>query len=94
MEVSHMMKIALAVAIAAKALTTAPLVSVSHAQVGKMAQVDMQGRHFDERDPASFYKERRRGYDANSGVVPSDATIGPQDRRHGASQLKRRATKR
>ena len=89
-----MMKIALAVAIAAKALTTAPLVSVSHAQVGKMAQVDMQGRHFDERDPASFYKEGRRGYDANSGVVPSDAAIAPQDRRHRALRLKRRATKR
>ena len=89
-----MMRIALAVAIAAKVLTTAPLVSASHAQVGKMAQVDMQGRHFDERDPASFYKEGRRGYDANSGVVPSDATIGPQDRRHRALRPKRRATKR
>ena len=89
-----MMRIALAVAIAAKVLTTAPLVSASHAQVGKMAQVDMQGRHFDERDPASFYKERRRGYDAKSGVVPSDAAIGPQDRRHGAPRLKRRAAKK
>jgi hypothetical protein len=89
-----MMRIALAVAIAAKVLTTAPLVSVSHAQVGKMAQVDMQGRHFDERDPASFYKERRRGYDANSGVVRSDATIGPQGHRHGALRPKRGARKR
>jgi len=59
-----MMKVALAVAVAAALLTTAPLITPAK------AQVDMQGRHFDDRDPGAFYRERRRGYDATAGIGP------------------------
>ena len=87
------MKIAPAVTIAATVLTAAPFVTPASSQGDKMAQVDMQGRHFDERDPTAFYREHPRGYDANSGVVPSGATVSPQHHARGALQ-KRRATKR
>jgi hypothetical protein len=70
-----MMKIALAVAAAAAVLTTAPLVTPAK------AQVDMQGRHFDDRDPGAFYRERRRS-DSNAtvGFGPGGVTIGPRQR--------------
>ena len=71
-----MMKVALAVAVAAALLTTAPLVTPAK------AQVNMQGRHFDDRDPGAFYRERRRGYDATAGVGPGGITIGPRQRCH------------
>ena len=87
------MKIAPAVTIAATVLTAAPFVTPASSQGDKTAQVDMQGRHFDERDPTAFYREHPRGYDANSGVVPSGATVSPQHRARGALQ-KRRATKK
>jgi hypothetical protein len=49
-----MMKISLAVAAIAAALTAVPIVT----QV--KAQIDMKtGRHLDERDPSAFYRERR-----------------------------------
>jgi hypothetical protein len=86
------MKTAPAMTIAATMLTTTPFVTPA-SQGDKMAQVDMQGRHFDERDPSAFYREHPRGYDANSGVVPSGATVSSQHRARGALP-KRRATKR
>jgi len=89
-----MLKIALTVTISAAVLTTAPFVTPAGAQVGKIAQVDMQGRHFDERDPSAFYRDHRRGYDANSGVVPSGVTVGPRDRAQEALRPKRRTTKK
>src|SRR5882672_3122254 len=58
-----MVKIAFVVA--AAALTTAPPFTPAKAQGVKMAQVDMQGRHFDDRDPSSYYGERRRRSDSN-----------------------------
>jgi hypothetical protein len=87
------MKIAPAVTIAATVLTAAPFVTPASSQGDKIAQVDMQGRHFDERDPTAFYREHPRGYDANSGVVPSGATVSPQHHARRALQ-KRRATKK
>jgi hypothetical protein len=87
------MKTAPAMTIAATMLTTTPFVTPASSQGDKMAQVDMQGRHFDERDPSAFYREHPRGYDANSGVVPSGATVSPQHRARGALP-KRRATKK
>jgi hypothetical protein len=69
--------------VAAVALMTAPPFTPAKAQSIKMAQVDMQGRHFDDRDPSSYYGERRRRYDSNNptvGVGPGGVTIGP--RRH------------
>jgi hypothetical protein len=81
------------VTIAATVLTTTPFGTPASSQGGKMAQVDMQGRHFDDRDPSAFYSEHRRGYGAKSGVVPSGVTIGPQDHAQGTLRLKRRATK-
>jgi hypothetical protein len=53
-----MMKTVLAVASAAAVLSTVTLSTPAK------AQVDMQGRHFDDRDPAAFYGKRGRGYDA------------------------------
>ena len=87
------MKTAPAMMIAVTVLTTAPWVTPASSQGDKMAQVAMQGRHFDERDPSAFYREHPRGYDANSGVVPSGATVSPQHHARGALQ-KRRATKK
>jgi hypothetical protein len=70
-----MMKIALAVAAAAAVLTTAPLVTPAK------AQVDMTGRHLDERGP--LYESDRRGRydsDATVGVGPGGVTIGRRQR--------------
>jgi hypothetical protein len=73
-----MLRGALAMAAAAAVLTVTPA----------KAQVDMQGRHFDERDPAAFYGKRGRGYDASVGVSR------PQDHAPTAPlRPKRRATK-
>ncbi|KRR10139.1 hypothetical protein [Bradyrhizobium valentinum] len=72
-----MMKIAFVVA--AAVLTTGPLVTPANAQGVKTAQVDMQtGRHFEDRDPGYYYRERR-GYDSNAtvGVGPGGVNIGP-----------------
>jgi hypothetical protein len=74
-----MVKIAFVVA--AAALTTAPPFTPAMAQGVKMAQVDMQGRHFDDRDPSSYYGERRRRSDSNNatvGVGPGGVTISPR----------------
>jgi hypothetical protein len=72
-----MMKIALAVAVAAAVLTTAPLVTPAKTQGVKMAQgVDVQiGRDRDD----DYYRDRRRGYDSDAtvGVGPGGVTIGP-----------------
>jgi hypothetical protein len=87
------MKIAPAATIAATVLTAAPFVTPASSQGDKIAQVDMQGRHFDDRDPSAFYREHPRGYGANSGVVPRGVS-SPQDHTRGALQLKRRATKK
>jgi hypothetical protein len=77
-----MAKVVLAVVVGATVLTTAALVTPAN------AQVDMWGRHFDERDPAAFHGERRGGYDATVGVSrPQDhAPVVPL-------RPKRRATK-
>jgi hypothetical protein len=75
-----MMKIAFVVA--AAVLTTGPLVTPANAQGVKTAQVDMQtGRHFEDRDPGYYYRERR-GYDSNAtvGVGPGGVNIGPRQR--------------
>jgi hypothetical protein len=76
-----MMKITLAVAAAAAVLTTDSLVTPAKAQGVKMAQVDMQGRHLDDRDPSSYYGERRQRSDSNNatvGVGPGGVAIGPR----------------
>jgi hypothetical protein len=78
-EDSHMMKITLAVAAAAAALTTAPLLAPANAQGVKMAQgVDVQiGRDRDDR----YDRDRdRRRYDSDTtvGVGPGGVTIGPR----------------
>ncbi len=65
------------IAIAAAVLMGAPLITQAK------AQVDMQGRHFDDRDPAAFYGERRRGV---VGDGPGRVTGAPL-------RLKRRATR-
>jgi hypothetical protein len=89
-----MMKIALAVLAAAAVPMTALLVTPAK------AQVDMQGRHFDDRDPGAFYREGRR-YDSNAtvGVGSGGVTIGPRQRchvrtttieRHDGRRIKRR----
>jgi len=74
-----MMKITLAVAATAAALTTAPLATPAEAQGVKMAQgVDVQiGRDRDDR----YYRDRRR-YDSDTtvGVGPGGVTIGPRQR--------------
>jgi hypothetical protein len=85
-----MMKIALAVLAAAAVLMTAPLVTPAK------AQVDMQGRHFDDRDPGAFYRERRR-YDSNAtvDVGPGGVTIGPRQRCHvGTTTIERHDRRR
>jgi hypothetical protein len=73
-----MAKGALAMAAAAMMLTVTPA----------KAQVDMQGRHFDERDPAAFYGKRGRGYDAtvDASRLKDHAPTAPL-------RPKRRATK-
>jgi len=82
-----MVKVALAVVVAT-VLTTLPLVTPAK------AQVDMQGRHFDDRDPASFYRERRPENDATIGVGSGGATIGTQNHAPAPPlRPKRRATK-
>jgi hypothetical protein len=70
-----MVKIAFVVA--AAALTTAPPFTPAKAQGVKMAQVDMQGRHFDDRDPSSYYGERRRRSDSNNATVGVGPGGGP-----------------
>jgi hypothetical protein len=83
-----MVKVTLAVAAAAAVLTTATLVAPA------AAQVDMQGHHFDERDPAAFYREHPRGYGATVGVGAGGATIRSRDHAPPAPlRSKRRATK-
>jgi len=75
-----MVKITLAVAAAAAALTTAPLATPAEAQGVKMAQgVDVQiGRDRDDR----YDRDRRRGYDSDAtvGLGPGGVTIGPRQR--------------
>jgi hypothetical protein len=58
----------LAFVVAAVALMTAPPFTPAKAQSIKMAQVDMQGRHFDDRDPSSYYGERRRRYECQRAL--------------------------
>jgi hypothetical protein len=83
-----MMKIALAVAAAAVALTTAALVTPAKAQGVKMAQVDMQtGRHLDDRDPG-YYGERR-GHDSNTTVGVGEAVSPSAHDSAAASRLPR-----
>ena len=74
-----MMKITLAVAATAAALTTAPLATPAEAQGVKMAQgVDVQiGRDRDDR----YDRDRRRGrYDSDTtvGIGSGGVTIGPR----------------
>jgi hypothetical protein len=78
-----MMKISLAVAIAAAVLTPAPLLVgtfPAEAQNLKMAQgVDVQiGRDRDDR----YDRDRRRRYDSDTtvGVGPGGVTVGPRQR--------------
>jgi hypothetical protein len=76
-----MMKIALAVAVAAAVLTTLTLVTPAKAQGVKTAQVDMRtGRHLDDRDPGD--QSDRRGYNSDTtvGVSPGGVTIGSGQR--------------
>jgi hypothetical protein len=77
-----MMKIALAVAAAATALTMAPLVTPAQAEGAKMAQVDVQiGPDRDRYDRYDRY-DRDRGYDSGStvGIGPGGVTVGPRQR--------------
>jgi hypothetical protein len=75
------MKIPLAVSATATVLITAPLVTPAKVEGVNMAQVDMQGRHFDDRDPGAFYRERR-GFNSDTtvGIGPGGATIGSGQR--------------
>jgi hypothetical protein len=80
-----MLKIALAVATAAAALTTSPLVTPAKAQGVKMAQgIDVQvGRDRDyryDRDRDYRYDRDRRAYDSDTtvGVGPGGVRIGPR----------------
>jgi hypothetical protein len=79
-EESHMLKIVLAVAAAATALTVIPLAIPANAQGVKMAQgVDVQiGRDRDDR----YYRDDRDRYrydrDTTVGVGPGGVTIGPR----------------
>ena len=83
----------LAFVVAAVALMTAPPFAPAKAQSIKMAQVDMQGRHLDDRDPSSYYAERRQRSDSNNatvGVGPGGVTIGPRQRCHvGTTTIER-----
>ena len=73
-----MVKIALAVAAVAAALTTAPFVTPVKAQGVQMAQVDVQiGR---DRDDYDYDRGRRRGSDATVGIGPGGVTVGPRQR--------------
>jgi hypothetical protein len=76
-----MMKIALAVAVAAAVLTTAPL--VTPAKAVKMAQgVDVQiGRDRDDRYDSNRYdRDRRQRFDSDTtvGIGPGGGTIAPR----------------
>jgi hypothetical protein len=84
-----MMKIALAVAAIAAALTAVPIVTPVK------AQIDMKtGLHLDERDPAAF-SQRRYNSNATVGVGGGATIIRPQDHEPGAPlRPKRRATKK
>ena len=75
-----MMKITLAVAAAAVALTIAPIATPAKAQGVKMAQgVDVQiGR--DRYDRSDRYDRDRRRDDATVGIGPGGVTIGPRQR--------------
>jgi hypothetical protein len=71
-----MRKIALAVAAAVAALTTAPLITQA------TAQIDMRtGLHLDDRDPNAFYKERRQGQDAAANTAPQGRAQPPREKR-------------
>ena len=74
-----MLRIAIVVATAAAALTTAPLATLAKAEAVKMAQgVDVQiGRDRDDR----YYRDRRR-YDSDTtvGIGSGGVTIGPRQR--------------
>jgi hypothetical protein len=78
-----MMKIALAVAVAAAVLTTAPL--VTPAKAVKIAQgVDVQiGRDRDDRYDSNRYdRDRRQRFDSDTtvGIGPGGGTIAPRQR--------------
>jgi hypothetical protein len=77
-EDSHMMKIALAMAVAAAVLTTAPLATPATAQGIKMAQGVEIGRDRDDR----YDRDRRGRYDSDTtvGVSPGGVTVGPRQR--------------
>jgi hypothetical protein len=74
-----MLRIAIVVATAAAALTTAPLATPARAEAIKMAQgVDVQiGRDRDDR----YYRDRDR-YDRDTtvGIGPGGVTVGPRQR--------------
>ena len=78
-----MMKIALAVAVAAAVLTTAPL--VTPAKAVEMAQgVDVQiGRDREDRyDRDRYDRDRRQRFDSDTtvGIGPGGVTVGPRQR--------------
>ncbi len=77
-----MVNVGLAVVAALALLATAPLVTPAE------AQVDMWGRHFDERDPSAFYGNRRQGEHATVGVGGVS-----RSKDHAPVRPKRRATK-
>jgi hypothetical protein len=71
-----MFRIAIVVATAAAALTTAPLATPAKAEGVKMAQVDVQiGR---DRDRDRYRSDRDR--DTTVGVGPGGVTVGPRQR--------------
>jgi hypothetical protein len=74
-----MLRIAIVVATAAAALTTAPLATLAKAEAVKMAQgVDVQiGRDRDDR----YYRDRYRDdRDTTVGIGPGGVTVGPRQR--------------
>ena len=74
-----MMKVALTLAAAAAALTTAPLATPSKAQGLKMAQADVQiGRDRYDRSDRYDRDRRRDDSDATVGIGPGGVTIGPR----------------
>src|SRR5258705_12146083 len=71
----------IAFVVAAAALTTAPAFTPAKAQGVKIAQVDKQGRHLDDRGPSSYYAERRQRSDSNNPTVcvgPVGVSVGPR----------------
>jgi hypothetical protein len=74
-----MLRIAIVVATAAAALTTAPLATLAKAEAFKMAQgVDVQiGRDRDDR----YYRDRYRDdRDTTVGIGSGGVTVGPRQR--------------